>query len=393
MLVAASNAVNPLLPTYREALGLTPLVISMTFTLYVATLVVTLFAMARPQVARWAGPVLLISLFLMFGSDLLLAHAQEWSILVGRTIGGAAGGLGTGAASALVVAAVGAKGRAITATGNTAGAIAGAAGSQLLVSLLSGGAAPRAVFIGHSVIVVLLFVGLTVVLGLRRDDNRCALRATPAAYPSARVGRDTLRLFVPGIIVWTCVSLAAVFSATLFDELDMQAARAIGPVVLPCATAAVQLGAPLVLRLAPRSSGMLATTGGILVILVGAWFRADLLSILGFVALGVGVGTGYRTALVALTKGSNAARQGALASLYAAASYSIAAAVVTVVGLVGNLTGLVAAVCGTLAVFGALALSVSAWAPRASDAQEASTDDAGGVGTHNEDMSNWDNCR
>ncbi|WGX95313.1 MFS transporter [Nocardioides sp. L-11A] len=389
MLVAASNAVNPLLPTYREALGLTPLVISMTFTLYVAALVVTLFAMARPQAVRRAGAVLLTSLFLIVGSDLLLADAQEWSILVGRVIGGAAGGLGTGAASALMVAAVGAKGRAITATGNTAGAIAGAAGSQLLVSLLSVGAAPRAVFFGHSGVAVLLIVGLTVVLGLRREDNRSALAATPASAPSARAGCATLRLFVPGIIVWTCVSLAGVFSATLFDELDMQVARAIGPVVLPCATAAVQLGAPAVLRLAPRSSGMLATAGGIVVILVGAWFRSDVLSIIGFVALGAGVGTGYRTALVVLTKGSRAARQGALASLYAAACYSIAAAVVTAVGVVGNQTGLVAAVCGTLALFGALALSVSAWVPRVSDAQDALTVYPRGVHAHNEDMSNW----
>jgi hypothetical protein len=122
LLLAGPNAFYPLLPVYQDVLGLDPLVLSLTFTLYVVVLVLALFALARPRFARWAALLVLTSLAMLFGSDLLLARMQESSMLLGRVLAGAAGGLGTGAASALVVAAVGARGRAVTATGNTVGA-------------------------------------------------------------------------------------------------------------------------------------------------------------------------------------------------------------------------------------------------------------------------------
>jgi hypothetical protein len=59
------------------------------------------------------------------------------TILGGRILAGIAGGLGTGAASALVVAAIGTTGRAVTATGNTIGAILGVSGAQLAVLVLT----------------------------------------------------------------------------------------------------------------------------------------------------------------------------------------------------------------------------------------------------------------
>ncbi|MFI5426599.1 hypothetical protein [Aeromicrobium sp. UC242_57] len=96
MLVASSNAINPLLPTYRAALGLDPLVISLTFTLYVATLVVTLFALSRARFTRWAGALLVTSLILIIESDVLLAYAQEWSILTGRIVCGLLAGSAPG---------------------------------------------------------------------------------------------------------------------------------------------------------------------------------------------------------------------------------------------------------------------------------------------------------
>ena len=95
LLLAGSNAFCPLLPVYRDRLGLDPLVLSLTFTLYVAALVVVLFTLARPRFTRHAAPLLLASLTMMITSDL------------GRAVAGIAGGLGTGAASALVVAAIG----------------------------------------------------------------------------------------------------------------------------------------------------------------------------------------------------------------------------------------------------------------------------------------------
>ncbi|MFI5426600.1 hypothetical protein [Aeromicrobium sp. UC242_57] len=128
---------------------------------------------------------------------------------------------------------------------------------------------------------------------------------------------------------------------------------------------------------------MSATASGIVIILLGAWLRADVLAIVGFAVLGAGIGTGSRTALVALTKGSGPAQQGALASLYAAVCYAVAAVVVTTVGLVGMLTGLVPAVVGALATFGIMALTAATWAPRVRDAH-------GLLHTHNRPSPNYE---
>ena len=162
MLLAGSNATYPLLPVYRDTLGLDPLVISLTFTLYVGFLVPVLFLLARPRFTRRAPILLLLSLATMIPSDLFMAHAQEHLILIGRVLGGIAGGLGTGAASALVVAAIGARGRAVTATGNTIGGIVGVSGAQITVLVLTANA-PQAVFIGHAVLTSALLLAAAVV--------------------------------------------------------------------------------------------------------------------------------------------------------------------------------------------------------------------------------------
>ena len=70
-------------------------------------------------------------------SDGLMSLATEQAIMIGRAFAGLAGGLGTGSAAALVVSAMGVKGRSISATGNLVGAVIGTLFSQLCVNLLA----------------------------------------------------------------------------------------------------------------------------------------------------------------------------------------------------------------------------------------------------------------
>jgi MFS family permease len=367
LLLAGSNAVYPLLPVYRGVLRLDPFVLSLTFTLYVVVLVIALFALARPRFARHAVPLLLASLSTMIVADVLMSRTDEALILGGRVLGGIAGGLGTGAASALVVAAIGSRGRAVTATGNTVGGVLGFAGSQLVVALLAE-RAPQKVFLGHAAIVGTFLIAVCAVLWIRREANRSVLAAAePGLLASARVDRSAVRLLVTGAVAWTGVSVAVVFGATVFAELHQPLVQAIGPFLLLCASAVAQLSSRSIARIAGWASGMLAVTAGIAGILAGAWIRADLPALAGFAILGAGIGIAYRAALVALTRGAAAARQGALASLYAAVTYSVAAAVVALVGWVGNLTGLVPAAIGALATLGVAAIAATAWAPRLRD--------------------------
>ena len=363
MLLAGSNAVYPLLPVYRDMLGLDALLLSLTFSLYVGVLVVALFVLSRPRWSRFAAGLLLSSLGLMITSDLLLTHANEWSILLGRALGGLACGGGTGATSALVVAAIGSRGRAVTSTGNAAGAVLGAGGAQLLLMVFAT-TAPRTVFMGHAAAVAALLLGASVVLWWRRAVNQSALAVALEDTTLRPIERSAVRLFATGTIAWIGVSVAIVFGATAFDELGQPLVRAVGPVLLLATVSAAQLGSPLILRFAPWVSGVFAMTVGVTSILVGAWFRADAPAIVGFGILGAGLGVAHRAALVVLTRQAAPARQGALASLYAGITYAIAAVVVLAAGWVGRLIGVVPA---TVVFLGAIALAAMVallWAPR-----------------------------
>jgi hypothetical protein len=174
-------------------------------------------------------------------------------------------------------------------------------------------------------------------------------------------------MFASGAIAWTGVSVAVVFGATVFNELDQPLVRTAGPLVLLIAMAAAQLSSRAIARIAPRASGVLLMSAGVTGILTGAWLRADTPAIAGFALLGAGTGIAYRATLVALTHGATPARQGALASLYAAITYTVAATVVLVVGWIGNMTGLIPATVATLAALGVSTIVLAAWTPRSRD--------------------------
>lgn len=370
MLLAGTNAINPLLPVYRDVLGLDAFVLSLTYSLYVAALVVVLFTLSRPRFARHAVTLLLVSLATMIASDLMVANAAEWSILAGRIVAGIAGGLGTGAVSALVVAAIGAGGRGVTATANTAGGVLGVIGSQFVVASLVD-EAPRVVFLGHAAIIGLLLIASAVVLWWRRAQNRTALvLVVPAGRAKARFDRFVLGMLASGAIAWGMMTIAVVFGATMFADLGQPVVRAVGPALLLASCAAAQLCSPGIARIAPWVSGSIIAAFGVACVLGGAWLVLDPLAIVGFAFVGAGAGIAYRTGLVRLTRGVDPARQGALASLYAAGTYAVAALIVLLIGILGNVVGLIPIIVWTLATIGVLALAALFWAPRLRDTMD-----------------------
>ena len=366
LLFIGTNAVNPLLPVYRDLLGLDALLLSLTFVCYVIPLVAVLLLFANPRFTRHAVPLLLVGLVVAIGSDLLLAHAEEWSILLGRGVAGVAGGLGTGAAAALVVAAIGAPGRALAATGNLVGAVIGTAGSQLIVSSLPA-AAPQLVTLGHAALVTVVLVAGAVVLVARRRANREALAATSSGTARLRLDGSAARILVTGCIVWVGLSIAIVFGATLFADLDQPVVRAVGPALMLGTSAAAQLASPVLARIAPWMSGLVASALGAAGVVLGAVAASAPLALVGFAVLGAGLGVAARTGLVALTRGAEPARQGALSSLFSAVTYGAAAVTMPLFGGIGNSIGLAPIALGGLAVIAVLCLVALLWAPRLRD--------------------------
>lgn len=376
MQLVASNAINPLLPVYREQLGLSALLLSMTFVLYVGTLVVGLTLLARPRFARHAPALLLLSLATLVASDLLAIQPDAASILASRVLVGVAGGLGTGAASALVVGAIGAAGRSVTATGNLIGAVFGMVGAQLLVSTV-GADAPRLVFLTHAAIAVAIFVALAIVLLLRRRTNARSLEHQSGVVELRPERRLRLRpgaagLLVTGSIAWIGSSIGVVFSSTVFAELGQPVVQAVGPALLLVASAGGQLLTPVLTRIAPWMSGMLALAAGCAAVAVGAVVVAPALALAGFALLGAGTGIAYRAALVTFTRGAATAQQGALASAYGAVTYTAAATAALVVGWLSDVLGFGPTTAWMFGVLALLALVALLWVPRLRDTIEPS---------------------
>lgn len=368
-LLAGTNAVNPLLPVYREQLGLDPFLLSLTFVCYVTVLVAVLLLLARPRFTRHAVPLLLAALAVAILSDLLLAHGTEWSILLGRAVAGVGGGLGTGSAAALVVAAIGAPGRALAATGNLVGAVLGTSASQVVVSTLES-RSPEAVMLGHAVLLAVLLVCTAGALGGRWEENRRALAATSGAIAAVRLTSRSVRMLATGIIGWFGVSVTIVFSATVFADLNQPLVRAVGPALMLGTSAAAQLTSPWLARIAPWMTGLGAMAAGAAGMIGGAVFACIPIALVGFALLGAGIGISYRAGLVALTRGTLPAEQGALSSLYAAVTYAGAAVIVLLVGWIGNVIGIVPAALGAIALAGIAAVVALTWAPRLRDTVE-----------------------
>lgn len=374
MQLVISNAINPLLPIYRAQLGLNAVVLSLTFVLYVGALVVVLALLANPRFARHAPALLLASLVALVASDLFALHPEPRSILTARVLVGVAGGLGTGAASALVVGTIGAAGRSITSTGNIAGAVVGVVAAQLLVSTV-GADAPGLVFVGHAVLVVVLFLALAAVLWARRRVNARALEHQTASMELG--GRQRLWLparalpvLVTGSIAWIALSISVVFSATVFADLGQPLVQAIGPALLLAASGIVQLASPALTRVAPWLSGALTLAVGAAAVAAGSVAALPVIAVAGLALIGAGAGIAYRAGLVAFTLGASSSRQGALASMYAAVTYAVAAASALAVGRVSDVVGFGPTTAGVYGVLTVLALLALVWAPRLRDTVE-----------------------
>lgn len=374
MQLVISNAINPLLPIYRAQLGLNAVVLSLTFVLYVSALVVVLALLANPRFARHAPALLLASLVALVASDLFALHPEPWSILTARVLVGVAGGLGTGAASALVVGTIGAAGRSITSTGNIAGAVVGVVAAQLLVSTV-GADAPGLVFVGHAVLVVVLFIALAAVLWARRRVNARALEHQTASIELG--GRQRLRLparalpvLVTGSIAWVALSISVVFSATIFADLGQPLVQAVGPALLLVASGILQFASPALTRVAPWLSGALTLAVAAAAVAAGSLAALPIIAVAGLTLIGAGAGVAYRAGLVAFTLGASSSRQGALASMYAAVTYAVAAASALIVGRVSDLIGFGPTAVGAYGLLTLLALLALAWAPRLRDTVE-----------------------
>lgn len=366
LLLVGTNLMNPLLPLYRELLGFDALMLSLTYVCYVVVLTVFFVVMARPSLTRWAAWSVLAALVLAVVGDALLWTGTGWGLLAGRAVSGVSGGLGTGAASALVVVAMGERGRAISATGNLVGAVIGASAAQLAV-IAWGGRAPQLLFTAHAGCCLVLLIVLGIVLVVRRAPNRQALRSTSTDESDGGRTDGGGAAWIPlvcGAVAWVSLSISVVFVPSLFDDLGFGWASAMAVAGVLFCSAVVQVTARPLDRVAPWLSGIELLAAGMVFTIAAILTQAEWSAVVGVVFTGFGIGVAYRTGLVSLTRGATPSRQGALASLYGAVSYGSAAVVTLAAGVTGRVVGLAPTVLGTLAVLVIVAVALVRVAPR-----------------------------
>lgn len=365
LLLAGTNANTPLIPLYRELLAFTPFTMSMTFVCYVSVLIVFLTALSRPSVVRWSPILLSMGLAVAVLSDIAMASASESGVLLGRAMAGVGVGLGTGSAAALVVAAFGASGRALSATGNLVGAVAGTLFSETVVVFLGKTVAISWTFEAHAAVcfVLLVFIGIT--FYAMREENRSAFIQVKGAVSQVRPAllRNIFPLVI-GSTGWIAISLAITFFPSFLEEGGMEVVKSMGMIVLLTSCAFSQIYGRRIATFAPSASGVEAMAAGVFLILLGSSVSSEVAGLLGFGVLGAGIGVSYRLALVMLTKGVSARDHGALSSTYAGITYAAAAFSVAATGFAGNLFGLKATITAVLVMLIFAFLSMMRKAPR-----------------------------
>lgn len=367
LLLAGTNAITPVLPLYREFHGFTPLTMSLTFICYVAVLTLVLLLMSRPALVRWSPWCLCGALALAVCADVLVSSASEPGVLAGRAVAGAAGGLGTGAAAALVVAALGSRGSSLSATGNLIGAVIGTAFGQICVAAL-GADAVHWTFILHGAACLAVAAALATILVRRRRQNRTALSAVVTGGRSSLSAlRHHMMPTAVGCLAWISLSCVVVFLPSFFGELGMDTVKAVGVIALLVFSAAGQILSPYLARRVPWVSGVAALAVGVGAVLAGAAAHLSYISLAGFAVLGAGLGIAYRLGLVMLTRGAAPANHGALSSAYAAVTYAVAALVVLAAGAAGNALGVQTVVYLVFGIVGVSALAAALRTPRLGD--------------------------
>ncbi len=340
LLLAGTNSLTPLMPVYKNVLHFSPLLMSLTFVSYVLVLIVMLLVLSRPSFVRWSAICLCTALLVAVLSDGILSIASEHSIMLGRAFAGMAGGLGTGSAAALVVVAMGAKGRSVSATGNLIGAVIGTLFAQWCVNLMHEHAM-QWVFYIHGAACLVMFCIMGAVLLANRNVNKSHLATKRSAVKTARF--PISHYFAPlalGCISWAALGSAIVFLPSFYDSLSMPAASQYAIILMLVLSASGQLGSPWLSGVFPRMSGVSCLVLGTAMIIFSGMWHQNILAITGCGLLGFSVGVIYRLCLVVITHGVSPSEHGARSSFYAAVTYCSSAFIILACGMLGNITGL-----------------------------------------------------
>ncbi|WP_067574547.1 hypothetical protein [Nocardia acidivorans] len=355
LIMAQPNLATGMMPYYRHAWALAPLLITVIFAAYLIALTPTLSLLGTPSSsASWWWRIGVGSGFgVAADCAMALAHSP-WLACAARICAGLSVGLVTGSLAGLILQRRGEGGRTAMASATVFGSALGTFAAAALAQYLP--APGVTVYLVHAV--VLGSVAL-LLLSDRAVRPAVAQRATPSApisHEPAPVG------YLVGIAAWVSaglvVALLPSYGAALLGTADLVLLAL--PVTLYLVAAWVAQRALAVNALpAEPVAAQLIILVGIAIAAAVAWLPSLPLLLAGGLIAGCGQGIAYRSGLRIVSAATAPDQHARVAARFAAVAYLCAAVATVGFGVVATVLSMRAAVPAAIVVLAVIATATT----------------------------------
>ncbi|WP_024804769.1 hypothetical protein [Nocardia sp. BMG51109] len=356
LIMAQPNLATGMMPYYRHAWALAPLLVTVIFAAYLFALTPTLSVLGTPPSrAGWWWRIGAGAAF-GAGADIAMALAHSaWPACLARICAGLSVGLVTGSLAALILERRGEGGRTAMASatvfGSALGTIAAASVAQYLP------APGTTVYLLHGALLVLVAAAVLA----DRDASPAAAAAKTTGTPTAGT-ESPIAGYLSGIAAWVSaglvVALLPSYGADLLGTANLALLALPVTLYLVSAWVAQRVLTPNALPAEPVSA-QLIIIAGVAVAAVVSWVPNLVLLLAGGVVAGCGQGIAYRTGLRIVSAATPPDGHARAASRYATVAYLCAAVATVGFGAVATAGSMRDAVLAALAVLVAVALGTA----------------------------------
>ncbi|MBF6170471.1 hypothetical protein [Nocardia blacklockiae] len=356
LIMAQPNLATGMMPYYRHAWALAPLLVTVIFAAYLFALTPTLSALGTPPSrAGWWWRIGVGALFGV-GADVAMALAHSaWPACLARVCAGLSVGLVTGSLAGLILERRGEGGRTAMASatvfGSALGTVAAAAVAQYLP------APGVTVYVLHA-------ISLTVVAAAVLADRAAPARSEPGTAGRAPTpgSESPLAGYLAGVAAWVSaglvVALLPSYGAELLGTANLAVLALPVTLYLVSAWVAQRVLAPNALVAEPVTAQVIIVAGVALAAAV-SWLPYLALLLCGGVVAGCGQGLAYRSGLRIVSAATPPDGHARAASRYATVAYLCAAVATVGFGAVATLGSMRDAVLAAAAVLVAVAAATA----------------------------------
>jgi len=355
LIMAQPNMATGMMPYYRHAWTLAPLLITVIFAAYLFALTPTLTLLGTPRTrASWwwrigAGSASGIA------ADVAMALAHSpWVACAARLLAGLSVGLVTGSLAGLILERRGERARTAMAKATVFGSALGTFAAASVAQYLP--APGVTVYAGHAV--VLALVTLPVLA------DRSALPAAPQSVSHApqSTRESTTVGYLTGIAAWISagltVALLPSYGAELLGTGNLALLALPVTLYLVAAWAAQRIVPPNAIPAEPITAQLIIVTGVVLAVAV-SWEHSLPLLLCGGLVAGCGQGLAYRSGLGIVSAATPPDQHARVTSRFAAVAYLCAAVSTVALGLVATVASLRAGVIAGAVILAALTVATA----------------------------------